>query len=220
MKGGEKQWHVDVLAEQMQVWLICKPTALQEVANLALRSIPKYCMQTRNNFADKAMVRQQSRFAQSEQAAAINLIFAKEGDMNSPSFCLGGIGMWVNMLICDKIDVRDNQFILGQIVNKLTVPTYPFVIQFSCLIKLTGLPELDTVQTELKVVNSNAGIMGNTLLQVHRNYRENYMVPGVDQYFDFKVLVEQNENIYIECFVDGELKSRYPININLVEMAG
>ncbi|MCG7379218.1 hypothetical protein J2T19_003689 [Paenibacillus tundrae] len=128
--------------------------------------------------------------------------------------------MWVNMLICDKIDVRDNQFILGRIVNKLAVPTYPFVIKFSCLIKIAGLPELDTVQTELKIVNSNAEVMGNTLLQVHRNYREDYMVPGVDQYFDFKVLVEQNENIYIECIVDGELKSRYPININLVEMAG
>lgn len=220
MKGGEKQWHVDVLAERMQVWLICKRIVLQEVVNLVLLSIPKYCMQTRSNSADKAMVQLLSQFALLRQVAAINLRFAKEGDVYSPSFLLGGMDMWVNMLICDKIHMNDNKFVLGGVVNRIKVPTYPFIIKFSCLIKIAGLPELNTVQTELRIINSANEALGPTSLHMHRNYREGNMVPGVDQYFDFKILVEQNDNIYIECIVDGELKSRYPINIDLVEING
>lgn len=45
------------------------------------------------------------------------------------------------------------------------------------------------------------------------------MVPGVDQYFDFKILMEKDDNIFIECIVDGELKSSYPINIDLVDIS-
>lgn len=56
-------------------------------------------------------------------------------------------------------------------------------------------------------------------MHIHRNYRERNMVPGVDQYFDFKILMEKDDNIFIECIVDGELKSSYPINIDLVDIS-
>jgi hypothetical protein len=116
--------------------------------------------------------------------------------------------------------MNNNKFVLGGIVNRIEVPTYPFIIKFSCLIKIAGLPELNAVQTELRIINSAREVLGPTSIHMHRNYREGNMVPGVDQYFDFKILVEQNDNIYIECIVDGELKSRYPININLVDING
>ncbi|OMF39940.1 hypothetical protein CXK86_26960 [Paenibacillus sp. BGI2013] len=218
MKGGEKQWHVDVLAERLRVWLICKPIVLQEVVNLVLPFIPKHCMQTRNNSANKAMVQLQNQFALLKRAAAINLRFLKEGDIHSPSFLLGGINLWVNMLICDKIHINNNKFVLGGIINRIEVPTYPFIIKFSCLIKIAGLPEFNTVQTELRIINSAHEILGTTM-HIHRNYRERNMVPGVDQYFDFKILMEKDDNIFIECIVDGELKSSYPINIDLVDIS-
>jgi hypothetical protein len=127
----------------------------------------------------------------------------------------GGTLMQVQLVVCDKIKIEENRHILGKVINSINIPVFPYIIKFSLLIKITNIPIGKDVLTELKVVNGLGQQISSPSTHVHRNYRNLKQIPGVDQNFDFTLLVEHEENIFLECYIDGEKKNYYPINISL-----
>ncbi|QYR21108.1 hypothetical protein KZ483_25895 [Paenibacillus sp. sptzw28] len=123
--------------------------------------------------------------------------------------------MQVQLIACDEIKIEDNRHVLGKVINSVSVPVFPYIIKFSFLLKITELPLKRDVLTEFKIINAKGELLSSPSAFVHRNYRGLNQVPGVDQNFDFKLLVEREENIFFECYIDGVKRSWYPINISL-----
>ncbi|KJB85121.1 hypothetical protein AZ66_26620 [Paenibacillus sp. E194] len=126
--------------------------------------------------------------------------------------------MVIQIVMCDRIKFEENHHVLGKIINAIRVPVFPYVIKLSLLLKISGLPAGEDVLTELKVVNELGEELSSPGTFVHRNYRDSKQVPGVDQNFDFTLLVEREENIFFECYINGEMKNWYPVNISLGEL--
>ncbi|MFC5702306.1 hypothetical protein ACFPVX_13470 [Cohnella faecalis] len=123
--------------------------------------------------------------------------------------------MQVQLVVCDKIKIEEKRHILGKVINSITIPVFPYIVKFSVLIKISNIPTDQDVLTEFKVVNGLGQQISSPSNYVHRNYRDSKHIPGVDQNFDFTLLVECEENIFLECFINGNKKSYYPINISL-----
>ncbi|MFB9324412.1 hypothetical protein ACFFSY_00460 [Paenibacillus aurantiacus] len=121
--------------------------------------------------------------------------------------------MHCQILICDQIRVEQKRHILGKVINSVSVPVFPYMIQFSLLLKIYEIPEGEDILTEFRVVDAEGRVLGSPGTFVHRNYRDAQAVPGVDQNFDLKVLVEDEGNIFLECYINQEKKNWYPIHV-------
>ncbi|MFD2114263.1 hypothetical protein ACFSTH_14505 [Paenibacillus yanchengensis] len=121
--------------------------------------------------------------------------------------------MHTQLLVCNQI-TPDVQYTLGTIINHIKVKVLPAVVDLPFLLKIIDMPKNEEVFTEIKITNSLGEIL-STISYVHRNYRKEGEVPGVDHYFEVALLVEELGTITIECYIDDEKMNWYPIQIDI-----
>lgn len=121
--------------------------------------------------------------------------------------------MHTQLIVCDQI-TSDVQHTLGAVINRVNIKALPAVVDLPFLLKIIDMPKHTEVFTEIKIANSLGEVL-STISYVHRNYRKEGEVPGVDHYFEVSLLVEEVDTIVIECFIDEVKLNWYPIQIDL-----
>ncbi|MBV6714848.1 hypothetical protein KV564_14390 [Paenibacillus chitinolyticus] len=123
------------------------------------------------------------------------------------------------LLVCDQI--TNNTLLgghaLGTVLNQVSIPALPYVIEMHVLIKLFDLPRHEFVDTALIITNSSGEMIDRTPATVLRNYRAEDQVPGVDQDVSLHLIVTEPGIIYIRCMINGEEAAWYPLTIRLQE---
>ncbi|WP_235918015.1 hypothetical protein [Paenibacillus lutrae] len=127
--------------------------------------------------------------------------------------------MNAQLIICDRISNNEQLkgHSLGTILNHLTIPVLPFVIELHVLVKLFDLPREESIDTVLTITHSNGEIIGKTPTSVLRNYRAEDQIPGVDQDLTLTLVITEPGILYIQCMVNGETATWYPLTIRLQE---
>ncbi|MFS0838079.1 hypothetical protein [Paenibacillus sp. 1P03SA] len=127
--------------------------------------------------------------------------------------------MNAQLLVCDQItnNASLGGHALGTVLNQVSIPALPYVVELHVLIKLFDLPRHEFVDTALIITNSSGEIIDRTPATVLRNYRAEDQVPGVDQDLSLNLIVTDPGIIYIRCMVNGEEAAWYPLTIRLQE---
>ncbi|MOA21833.1 hypothetical protein D3C78_1423470 [compost metagenome] len=80
--------------------------------------------------------------------------------------------------------------------------------------KIINLPYDGEVSTEIRIVDSTNKLL-STSQYVHRNYRSDDEIPGVDQGFEITLLHESTGTIFIECYINEKKTNWYPITVKM-----
>ena len=113
-----------------------------------------------------------------------------------------------------KFDQNKKAYIGSKIINSINVKVLPAVTNCSLLLKIINLPHDGEISTEIRIVDSANEVLSISQY-VHRNYRQDDEISGVDQGFELTLLHENTGTIFIECYINEVKTNWYPITVKM-----
>lgn len=125
----------------------------------------------------------------------------------------------VQLIVCDQIinneELRGHE--LGRVLNHITIPVIPYVLELHILLKIFNIPKDRAVDTHFLLTNQQGEEIGRTSTTVLRNYRADDQISGVDRDFAIMPVIVETGMINIRCFVDEKEEAWYPLTVRLQE---
>jgi hypothetical protein len=127
--------------------------------------------------------------------------------------------MEAQLLVCDRIsfDKEKKQHELGNVLNLISIPTFPYVINFTILAKLIYIKFDEDINCQLVIRDAHHNIVSYSNNFILRNHRSDDQVPGVDAHLDLSVILSIPGIIEVQLILNDEKRATYPLTVRLSE---
>lgn len=125
--------------------------------------------------------------------------------------------MQAQIIVCKEatLDESTKSYFLDDILNRLEVPTLPYVITISVFIKLFNVPIDKTVDLSIQVIDPDKQSIALTEPLVVRNHRSAFQVPGVDTAMKLSFVLCKRGTTLVGLNIDGHFNVvQYPLYIH------
>ncbi|MFC4099266.1 DUF6941 family protein [Paenibacillus xanthanilyticus] len=131
--------------------------------------------------------------------------------------------MEASLIVCDGGEFlpEAGTHRLGEVVNRLSIPTVPYVVPLFTLAKLSYIaPDLQH-SVKITAYTDDGEPISASETRIVRNQRSANQVPGVDISFKHHIVFYKEGVHTFQLAIDDELKVRYPLTVCIAgETAG
>ncbi|MEC3196095.1 hypothetical protein P9Z84_25855 [Bacillus cereus] len=128
------------------------------------------------------------------------------------------------IIIAENImfDPKEKKHTAYNILNKIHVPTLPSAVITSVLFKFhfSEKENLEEIQNEIRVYNSNREIVFSGQLPNLKNFRDKGMIPGIDGVIEIRFPVMESGKYEYVVYSHNEEIFSYPLFIDIAQTEG